>query len=101
MNYALPNTTNLRSPDRQLVLGVIEGKKAKDVTGMLDPRLFSGDNSIHALMDPETTLWAFRYDNNSILPEPLRQKFTSFSAAKKFATNYFKTRNVEIKEVKD
>ena len=100
MNYTLPQT-NLRNPDRQLVLGVIDGKQAKTSTGMMDPRLFSGENSIHAMMDPETTLWSFRYHNKGILPEPLRQKFTSFGAAKKFATNYFKTRNIEIKEVKD
>lgn len=93
--------TNLRSHDRVLKLEVIDGKKAKSSTGLLDPRLFTGDQNIHLIMDIQTNLWSFRYSNNGLLPEPLKGQFTSFSKGYDHARNYFEKRNVKITEVID
>ena len=49
---------------------------------------------------PPYGLWAFKYDSGG-LPEPLKQKFTSFKALFDFAKVYFLKRNLEIVEIKD
>ena len=94
------NSDKQRSPNRTLVLKPIEGKTAKDVTGLTDARLFTGRNELHAIMDESTCLWRMRY-NDGILPPQLKQSFTSFSLLKKHAEQYFRQRNIEIAEVKD
>lgn len=94
--------TNLekeRKSDRVLVLKPLDGK-AKNSHGIVDPRLFKGDNNLHAIMDPMTTLWSMRYDVGTV-PPTFHQKFTSFKKLYDFAYNYFKSRNIEIKEVRD
>lgn len=90
----------MRSDDRVLKIQPIEGKKPKDVTGMIDPRLFTGENNVHATMDPQTTLWSIRYEKGN-MPPVFNQRFTSFKQAKKFADTYFKNRNMEVVEVID
>ena len=96
----ISNASKMRSSDRVLVLKVIDDKKPLSSHGMIDSRLFKGENKLRAVMDPATTFWTFKYDQG-ILPEPLKCQFTSFSILKKHATDYFKTRNIEIVEVKD
>lgn len=90
----------MRSPDRVLVLKVMDGKKAISTTGAADPRLFTGENKLHAVLDEQTTLWKMKYDMG-IVPEPLKGTFTGFKALKKFAELYYAKRNIEIVEVKD
>lgn len=97
---AISPESKMKSPDRVLVLSVIEGKKPMSTTGAADPRLFTGENKLHAIMDPETTLWRFKYDMG-IVPEPLKGTFTGFRALKKFADEYYHRRNIVITEVKD
>lgn len=92
--------TKMRDSDRILVLSVIDGKAPRNTTGMVDTRLFTGENKLHAIMDTQTTLWSFKYDMG-ILPQPLKHKFTSFKILKKHAEDYFRTRNIEIKEIID
>ena len=92
--------TNHRSADRILELSVIDGKKPLSSSGLIDPRLFNGDQKLHAVMDPQTSLWSFKY-SEGILPQPLKGTFTGFTALRKFAEDYFKKRNIEIKEIKD
>ena len=84
--------------DRVLVLKVIDGKKPKSSTGIIDPRLFSGENNLHAIKDKQLSLWALTYDSG-ILPPALQQRFTSFNALFKYAKEYLGNRNIEIKEV--
>lgn len=91
--------SKMRSTDRILVLRPIEGSKAKSSTGLVDPRLFKGDNNLHAIMDP-MGLWYCRLDQGVIPPE-LKQQFTSFAKLLKHIQEYYKTRNIEIVEVKD
>ena len=84
--------------DRVLVLRVIEGKKAADAAGKLDPRLFSGENRLHAVFDPRTGMWNMKYEMGG-LPGALQVKFMEFSDLKSYAEEYFKTRNIEIVDV--
>jgi len=90
----------MRSPDRVLVLEPIEGMSPKKNTGLVDTSLFTGSNQLHAVMDTSTTLWRFQYEKG-VLPEQLKHKFTSFKTLMKHADEYFKKRNIQIKEVKD
>lgn len=93
--------TNIRSSDRVLTLKPIDAKAAKSSTGLMDPRLFTGEQQLHLTMDTQTMLWNFRYSNNGVLPEPLKSRFTSFRMAYKHAEDYFKKRNIQITEVHD
>lgn len=97
---AISPESKLRSPDRVLVLSVIDGKKPLNTLGTQDVRLFSGENKLHAVMDQQTNLWSFKYDMGT-LPQPLQCRFTSFKALKQHADGYFNKRNIEIKEVHD
>ena len=91
--------SRMRSPDRVLELEHVTTTTNKN-TGLVDTSLFTGTNKLHAKMDPETTFWYFQYERG-ILPEPLKQKFTSFKVLLKHAEEYFKKRNINIKQVKD
>ncbi len=85
--------------DRILVLEVMDGKKPMSSLGVVDPSLFKeGGNRLHAVMDPATCLWSFKYDKGSV-PPALKGSFTGFRALKKYADNYFHSRNVSVKEV--
>jgi hypothetical protein len=90
--------SKMRSSDRILVLSVMDGKKPANTLGVNDPRLFTGENKLHAVMDQQSMLWKFKYEMGNI-PEPLRCSFTSFSKLLEHAKSYFTKRNIEIKEV--
>jgi hypothetical protein len=93
--------TNLRSTDRVLSVEPIDGKAPLSSLGMVDHRLFTGEQKLHLKMDPQTCLWYFQYANNGLLPEPLKGRFTGFKAGLKFAEEYFKKRNIKVTQVKD
>jgi len=100
---AISPESKLKSADRVLILEPIDGKKPLSSTGLVDPRLFKDGeegNRLHAVMDGETCLWSLKYDKGSI-PPGLNGRFTSFKNIKKFAEDYFLTRNIKITEVKD
>ena len=86
-----------KSDDRILVLKVMEGKKTVSSSGISDPRLFTGENRVHAVMDT-TGLWYLKYEIGGV-PGALKQKFTKFSDLLRFAKNYYMKRNIEILEV--
>lgn len=90
----------MRTTDRVLVLSKKEGENTKNSIGLIDNRLFTGENKLHCKMDFQTLLWSFKYEQGG-LPEPLKEKFTSFRAAMKHAENYFSRRNILIQEVLD
>lgn len=93
--------SKMSSTDRMVVLEVIDSKLPLSSAGLIDRRLFTGDNNLHAIKDPQTCFWYLKYDFGG-LPPPLKdQKFTSFTALKKHASRYFETRNVRIKEILD
>ena len=94
------NSDKHRSPDRILQLKVKDGTLPRTSTGLLDPRLFTKGNNLHAIMNPETTLWVLKYDQG-VLPPQLKQSFTSFKKLFQYTQMYLDARNVEIVEVKD
>ena len=89
-----------RKTDRILVLKVKEGERPISSTGLVDTRLFSGDNKLHAVQDLSNRLWSLKYEMGGV-PEPLKEKFTTFDRALHSAKTYFNKRNVEIVEVID
>lgn len=90
----------IRKLDRILVLGTMDGKIPKNNLGVVDPSLFTGENKLHAILDRQTMLWHLKYESG-VLPMPLKQNFTSFKMLMKFVEDYFKKRNIIIKEVID
>jgi hypothetical protein len=85
---------------RLLVLEPLPGKKPTDVRGLIDSRLFNGNNELYAIRDYQYNLWRLQYREGG-LPEPLRQHFTSFNTLLHYTTTYFQKRNVRIKEIID
>lgn len=94
------NKDNIRKTDVIIILAPIEGKKALNVLGLTDPRLFSGGNKLHAKMDPQNCLWHLEYEDG-ILPQPLKQRFTGLDRLLTFIRGYYLRRNIEIKEIID
>lgn len=87
------------APVRELILKPGEGKPIPGTLNMIDPGVWKGTNSLRAMLD-ETSLWGFKLDKG-MLPEPLKQRFTSLPKAIAFAKSYFAKRNIELIEVKD
>lgn len=86
-----------KKDERILVLKVIDGTKAKSSTGMIDPRLFTGEKKLMAKQGPDL-LWYMSYTEGAV-PPGINQKFTTFGKLRTFAEAYFKRRNIEIIEV--
>lgn len=89
----------MHSPTRELTVAPKPGKTAKNSSGLVDTRLFNGENKLYCIMD-EYGNWFFRYQTG-IVPEPLKCKFTRVSKAIEYAKQYFNKRDLEITEVKD
>lgn len=98
MMYSANTETKMASTDRVLVLEPIDNKDPKNAKGNIDPKIFTGENKLHAIMDEETCHWYLKYDNGG-LPENLKQKFTSFKGLLKHVEGYFTTRNIKVKEI--
>jgi hypothetical protein len=92
----------MQGSDRVFILTPEEGENPKNSSGMIDKRLFTGDNKLHAIRDEASSfLWYFKFDHG-ILPQYLNgRRYTKFDEAKKDLERYFNSRNVEIKEVID
>lgn len=91
---------NNLSSDRVIGLKPIDGLKPKSSTGLVDPRLFKGENSLHLCMNLENSLWYFRYAQGNI-PGALDQHFTTVEKALEYAKTYFRERNLEIVEIQE
>lgn len=72
----------------------------KTEKGNVDRRMFTGENNIHAKLDPQTCLWSLEYDHG-MLPGAFKQRFTNFTTLMKHVKTYFEKRNVEIYEIVD
>lgn len=90
----------MHAPMRELKVALKEGKTAKSSSGLVDTRLFTGENKLLCIMD-EYGNWFFKYSNTGLLPEPLKCKFTRVSKAIEYAKQYFAKRDLEVTEVKD
>lgn len=96
----MPKETKERKTDRILVLKPKEGQGAKSTGGIIDSRLFTGENALHAVQDQARMTWAFKYNAGGV-PEPLKGRYTTFKKAYEAAKFYFDKRNVDIVEVID
>lgn len=96
---ALSNMSNLSSPDRVVKLEVIDNKLPKTSTGMVDTGLITGENNLHARIDPQSMMWTLHYEKGAVPGALKDQKWTSFSKLYKDLELYFKTRNIKITEV--
>lgn len=103
MNISPSGESKMRSPDRILMLEPVEGKQATkgNTSNIIDPTLFKeGGNRLHCVMNPETCLWSFKYEQGAV-PPMLKGNWTGFRAARKHAEEYFLGRNIRVSEVKD
>lgn len=100
MGYKMDEIKKNRSDDVIFVLKPVEGKQTLNSMGVVDPRLFSGENRLHAVFETQTAFWYLKYDHG-VVPEPFKQKFTSLEKLMIFVKDYFKKRNIEIAEIKD
>lgn len=94
------NLTKNTSPDRILVLKPEEGKDTLTSKGTVDNRLFTGDNKLHARMDPEYGHWYIQYEKGNP-PPSLQQRWTSFTKLYNHISEYYKRRNIQIVEIID
>lgn len=92
--------SKIRSTDRVIVIKRKEGEHTLNSKGIVDNRLFTGQNKLHAVFDPDCSMWYLKFDAG-LLPPAFKQHFTSFSKLLKFVTEYYDKRNIEIKEVLD
>jgi hypothetical protein len=99
MSGRAENIVKMRSDDRILVLKPRDDKPLT-TTGLVDRRLFSGENKLHAKLDKHHHLWYLQMDAG-LLAEPLKQKWTSFQKLLEFVTGYFDRRNIDVTEVID
>ena len=98
MTQAISTHEHMQTTDRILSLKLIDDKAPISSTGLIDRRLFTGDNKLHAVTDPQTGMWSLRYEQGK-LPQAFMCSFTSFKSLMKFASAYFLKRNVMISEV--
>ncbi len=96
--YTVTPTKN-HTFDRVFKLERIDDKAPISSTGLVDTRLFTGENKLHASID-ETSLWSVSYEQGSI-PEVLRKKFTTLNRLIDYMDDYFKKRNIKITEISD
>lgn len=89
-----------RKTDRVFVLKIKDGTKALSSTGLVDPRIFTGDNKLHAVMDPTNCLWILKYEYGG-LPNALKHTFTNFPTLLTHVTRYLESRNIEIENILD
>ena len=87
------------SNNRTILLEKMPGKTVIDNTGAKDYRDFQTSTPLRAIRNDDTNLWAMRYDPPAVIPEILRQQFTTFDGLLKHVTTYFNKRNIRIKEI--
>jgi hypothetical protein len=80
----------------ELKLRPMEGYNPKDVRGLVDKRIMTGEKKLMAVQD--VNLWYCRYFDGGAMPLPLQQKFTNYNQFIRYVTSYFRSRNIEIVE---
>ena len=100
-SYDLEGRQQKIKKDRRIIsLRPIDGMKPRGSTGMIDPRLFSGDNQLIAVYDINNGMWYARYTIGAT-PASLQQRFTQFNDLIEYLRDYYKSRNVEISGIQD
>lgn len=102
--YEVPNRaserTKTQSDDRLLIIRPIDGKKPMSSTGLVDPRVYTGKPTLHAIKDPVYDLWKLKSEVGTVV-EPLRQKWTTFKRLERDVNDYFSKRGLHIAQVVD
>jgi hypothetical protein len=91
-------STNVLSNDRTIKLKVKDGMKPETATGVVDNRLFKGENALHAVRQ-ETGLWKLRIEHGSLPPVLADSQWTKFQGVVDAVETYFGKRNIEIAEI--
>lgn len=92
----LANLDKNTPSERIISLVKMDGKHTIASSGLVDNRLFTGENKLIAKQD-EASLWYLQYAHGN-LEEPLREKFTTFTQLMKRVREHFKKRNIIAKE---
>jgi hypothetical protein len=90
--------TKMKSNDRVFILEKMEGLDTKTTKGLIDNRLFTGENKLHAKLDPQTSHWFMQYDSG-VIPQSLSGRFTSFGKLRDHVEGYYNKRNIKIKQI--
>lgn len=90
----------MKSDDRVIMLRPMEGKQTISSTGLVDKRLFTGENKLHACWESRTGMWHLHYEIGA-LPPALKGAWTLFSELETHVRSYFKSRNIEVVEIKE
>jgi hypothetical protein len=77
--------SKVRKDKRIISLAPMEGKKTLSSTGMIDPRLFTGENQVIAQYDANAGMWSARYSVGAT-PMGLQQRFTLFNDLVEYLT---------------
>ena len=99
-NPAIQTMNKDRKTDRIIVVKPKAGQKPMSSTGLVDPRIFTGENKLHAIKSEQNNLWSLKLEAGG-LAEPLKQKFSNFPTLLNFVRQYFEKRNLEVTEVID
>jgi hypothetical protein len=91
------NTTLTSGNKRTLRLKPMEGG-AKASTGLVDKRLFTGDNELYAIMNEESNLWYLKQNDGAVDPRLREKRWTSFKTLMTDVVPYYRNRNVEVTE---
>jgi len=97
-DYADKYKDRVRSNDRVVTLKRMEGKNALNSKGMIDNRLFTGENKLHVTLDSQTGLWSIKFEKG-LTPGGLDNSFTSFNKALALIREYYRKRNIEVDKV--
>lgn len=98
----MKNVTNV-STDRVFKLAPIsESVLMSRKRTTFNAHMFQGDKQLHAIQD--AGLWYLQYKSSDgtgagNVPEPLKQRWTSFNQLLRFLVPYFEGRGVKIEEV--
>lgn len=92
-------TSMMTTQDRVIKLEIIDNKLPKTSTGMVDTGLITGENNLHAKIDPQTMMWTIHYERGAVPGSLKEQRWTSFTRLYKDLELYFKSRNIKITEV--
>ena len=93
-----PNVeTKMLGNDRILKLKQRNPGSTKASAGLIGTEVLKGNNNLHAKYDEAIQLWHLKMEHGEI-PQPLRQRFTSFSQLFKVVQTYFDHKDIDVYE---
>lgn len=99
-NYDIEERRKKKMKSDHRILNLRQKGPSKDSSGVMDRRLFNGENKLHAQFNHNTGMWRLNYDSGG-LPGGLQMLFTTFPELLDHVRVYFSKRNVEVYDVVD